>query len=291
VATWDRFKNNNLTGLEITLQTGGIWLPRAYCDDPSATAIYSNKAPVCKLKLIPRVQNLGSAIAWDISQSMSSTSTIDTFSIDWGGTTDIGDITGDDWATDPLTGNVVYSGIGRYTVEAYVTDLLGVESQHVLMTVRIVTPGDTEDDDRIYIGTSDSGVFLSTAGSTPAASNSGLSGDDLKLRSIRLNPFYSDLAIAHQHVVLATKTGLAYSVDGGVTWTPITEATLGTPANTAGDSPAPAAADPDNLDLCFDPQDSQRVYVLRYTTTPQLRAWLYKSDDYMMTWGNTEVGI
>lgn len=283
MTTWDRYKNDNLTGLEVELYSGKVWTPRAYCDDASATGIYSNKAPVCKLALTPTTQYTGQAIAWDISDSLSATSTIDVFYIDWGGATDIGNLSAQDWATDPLSGDVVYDEAGTYTVEAYVKDLLTTESQHVFITVEIVDPVE-----RVYIGSSDAGVFVSDNGSTPAASNTGLSGDDLKLRAVRLNPHTADLPAGQQHVWLATATGLAYSTDGAANWTTISKATLGDPVNTAADDPAPATADLDQIDLCFDPQDDRRIYLLRTTAT---RAWLYKSDDYGETWSNTQVGI
>lgn len=283
MSAWDRFKNDQRTGLEVYLQSGAVWTPRAYCDDPSATGIYSNKAPVCKLAVSPRTQFTGEAQAWDISDSMSATSTIDTFNIDWGGDTDIGNISAGDWATDPLSGDVVYDEAGEYTIEAYVVDLLGVESQHVFLTVVVTDPIE-----RIYIGTSDAGVFISDNGSEPAASNSGLSGDDLKLRAVRLNPHTAESQAGDQHVWLCTATGLAYSTDGAATWTKISKADLGTPANTAGDDPAADTDDLDQIDLCFDPQDQQRVYVLRTTAT---RAWLYYTDDYGATWSNEQVGV
>lgn len=281
--TWERYANSEETGFESKLETGGIFVARAYCDDSSATGIYTTKPPVCKLKVTPRTQVLGSAIAWDISQSHSATSTIADYDIDFGGG-GVSNISGASWAGSK-TGSVTYDDVGTYTIEAYVTDLLGAESNHVFIEVEIVEP--TE---RLYIGTSDLGLFVMDNGGTPAASNSGLSGDDLKLRAVRLHPAYADLAADRQHVWLVTKTGLAYSTNGGSSWTKISEATLGTPANTAGDDPAPAASDPDNIDLAFDPQDRDRLYLLRTTASP-LRAWLYKSDDYGATWSNTQVSV
>lgn len=279
--TWERYNNNQVTGFESELWSGGKFTPRAFCDDLDAAAIYATKPPVCKLKVNPRVQILGEAIAWDISQSRSATSTIATYTIDFGGG-GVSNISGASWSGSK-TGSVTYDDVGIYTIEAYVTDLLGAGSNHVFIEVEIIEP--TE---RLYIGTSDSGLFIMDNGSTPAASNSGLSGDDLKLRAVRLHPAYADLDADNQHVWLVTKTGLAHSTDGGATWTKISEVTLGTPANTAGDDPAPDADDPDNIDLAFDPQNPDRLYLLRTTGSP-LRAWLYKSDDYGTSWSNTQV--
>ena len=244
------------------------------------------KPPFVKLSLIPTTQFLGESIAYDISESGSATSTIDTFDIDWGGSTDIGDITAADWATDPLTGDVLYDALGTYTVTASVTDMLGETSETVEITVEIVEPVE-----RVYIGTPDAGVFITDNGSDPADSNSGLSGDDLKLRNIRLNPHYADLPASQQHVWACCLTGVAYSTDGAATWTLISKATLGNPTNAAEDDPAPVTADLDQLDVAFDPQDSSRVYLVRFTVTPEARAWLYVSSNYGETWENEAIGI
>ena len=287
MATWGRYTESP-TGLEGEIWSGRIFRPRYFCDDPSIgtpIAMFTNKPPVCHLILTPRVQTLGQPVAWDISPSGSATSTISTFSIDWGGDTDIGDLSGELWASDPKTGNVVYDDPGEYTVEAFVVDLLGAESQHCISTVEIVEP-----DERVYIPTTDLGVFVSDNGSTPAASNTGLSGDQLKLRALRVHPDYADLASNQQHVWIATKDGLSYSTDGAATWASINKTVLGVPANSAADSPAPASTDLDQIDLCFCPQDPRRVYLLRVTTTPK-RTWLYRSDDYGASWENTQVNI
>ena len=285
MAVWDRFRNNNLTGLELELHSGKTFIGRAFCDDPSMGLVYSNKSPFVKLSLIPTTQYIGSAIAWDISESGSSTSTIDTFDIDWGGATTEGDIVAGDWAVDPLTGSINYTTLGTYTVTASVTDLLGETSETVEITVEIVEPVE-----RDYIGTPDAGVFITDNGSDPAASNSGLSGDDLKLRNIRLNPHYADLPATQQHVWACCLTGVAYSTDGAATWTLIELADLGEPVNAAADTPAPVTADLDQLDIAFDPQDSSRVYLVRFTVTPEARAWLYVSSNYGETWENFGIG-
>ena len=284
--SWERYTESP-TGIEGEIFSGRIFRSRFYCDDPDigTIGIYVAKHPVCHLQLAPRVQLLGQPVAWDIGESRSATSTILDFDIDWGGSTDIGNLSGELWASDPLSGNVVYNATGVYTINGSVADLLGAESQHCISTVEIVEP-----DERVYIGTTDLGVFVSDNGSTPAASNTGLSGDQLKLRALRVHPAYADLASNQQHVWIATKDGASYSTDGGSNWSNISKATLGTPVNTAADSPAPASADLDQIDLAFDPQDSRRIYLLRVTTSPE-RAWLYMSDDYGVSWSNLQVGV
>lgn len=148
--------------------------------------------------------------------------------------------------------------------------------------------------DAVYIGTTDAGAFVKEFGQTPDDSNSGLSGTSLNFRSIRLDPLYSDALPESKHLWACTEEGIAYSFNGTQTWTEVNESTFGTPVNDAGDSPAPATGDLDNIDLCFDPQDAYRIYLLRTTITPNQRAWLYVgdiTDPASIVWENYQVGI
>jgi len=281
MATWDRY-TDKITSFETRSYIGPAFYIRSFCDDPSGTT-YLSKPPVCKLSLSPSVQFASTNIAWDISNSRSATGTIDTFDIEWNGTTNIGDLSAQDWSTDPTSGNVQYTGTGTYTATATVTDTLGKESSPAKVTVTIVTR-----EQRVYIGTSDAGVFILTPTTGPTAANAGLTGDDLKLRTLRAHPAHADQQTERQHIWIATAAGLAYSVDGATTWTLIPAADLGTPENAAADDPAPATGDLDQIDLWFDPQDDRRVYVLRTTAT---RTWLYYTDDYGGTWSNEQVSV
>lgn len=279
MATWDRYKNK-ITSFETRSYLGPAFYIRSFCDDPTGTT-YLSKPPVCKLKLTPVVQFATTNIAWDISGSASATGTIDTFDITWGGATDIGDLAAQDWSADPKTGNVQYDNTGTYTVIATVTDTLGKQSSPCKITVTIV-----EREQRVYIGATDAGVFILTPDTLPAAANNGLSGDYLKIRALRAHPAYADLQTGQQHLWAATAGGVAYSIDGATNWTTISPDTLGAPANDAGDDPAPVTGDLDQIDLCFDPQNDRRVYLLRTTAT---RTWLYYTDDYGPTWNNEQV--
>jgi hypothetical protein len=107
---------------------------------------------------------------------------------------------------------------------------------------------------------------------------------------MRMHPAYKDLPTGQQHIWAATEDGIGFTVDGADNWTIIALADLGVPTNDAGDSPAPAAADMTIVDVGFCPQDPDRIYVVGTTTSPNNRAWLYKTDDYGTTWSNTQVG-
>lgn len=281
MATWDRY-TNKITSFETRSYLGPAFYIRSFCDDPTGTT-YESKPPVCKLKMTPVVQFAETAIAWDISGSRSATGTIDTFDIEWGGDTDTGDLADQDWSADPKTGDVEYDNTGTYTATATVTDTLGKVSGPAKVTVTIVAR-----EQRVYIGTSDAGVFILTPTAGPDAANIGLTGDWLKLRTLRVHPAYSGQQTERQHLWIATAAGVAYSTDGAATWTQITPADLGAPENAAADDPAPATGDLDQIDITFDPQDDRRVYVLRTTAT---RSWLYYTDDYGATWSNEQVGV
>lgn len=281
MATWDRYANK-ITSFETRSYIGPAFYIRSFCDDPTGTT-YESKPPVCKLKLTPVVQFAETNIAWDISGSRSATGTIDTFDIEWGGDTDVGDLSDQDWSSDPKTGNVQYDDVGTWTATATVTDTLGKVSAPAKVTVTIVTR-----EQRVYIGGTTGGVYILTPTAGPTAANNGLTGNDLLLRTLRAHPAYAGQQTERQHLWIATAAGLAYSTDGAASWTTIPAADLGAPENAAGDDPAPATGDLDQIDICFDPQDDRRVYVLRTTAT---RAWLYYTDDYGATWSNEQVGV
>lgn len=288
---WDRYKVKE-TGIEVRVQLGNVFQPRFFCDD-STSGVYTTKAPVAKLDLDPIVQFINTNIAWDVSASRSATGTIDTFDITWGGTTDIGNLTAQDWSVDPKSGNVQYTTVGTYTATLYVTDTLGNRSQADKRTVTIV---DIIGVSRVYIPTSDSGMYTYDPGGSPVTANTGLSGGDLNILGYGLNPHYADLPKNQQHFWIGNDNGLAYSTDGCATYTKITKATLGNPTNTAGDGTPPDTDDLEETAITFDPQDKQRVYVLRTTDSTwnasnDPRAFLYWTDDYGSTWTSFGIGI
>lgn len=287
MATWDRY-TGTVTSLEVDSLIGAPFYIRSFCDDPTG-GIYVAKSPVCKLILDPTTQFVNTNISWDISNSRSATGTIDTFDITWGGTTNIGNLAAQDWSVDPKSGNVQYTTAGTYNATAYVTDTLGKRSKQCETQVTILPSDDGElgAADRVYIGTTDGGLYILTT-TTLTQSNTGLTGNHTNFRSMRLHPEYRDLDSDQRHLWAATADGVAYSTDGGANWSVISKATLGTPENAAGDVTPPVTGDLDQIDLWFDPQDQDRVYLLRTTAT---RSWLYYTDDYGASWSNEQVGV
>lgn len=290
MATWDRYKEPE-TGLEIRAFVGDNFQPAFYCDDPNG-GVYTTKAPAAKLIMSPVVQFVNTNIAWDVSQSVSATGTIDTFDITWGGTTDIGNLSAQDWSTDPTSGNVQYTTVGTYTASLKMTDTGGNVSQPSEVTVNIISLVGLA---KAYIATSDSGLFVYTPGGSPTASNGSLTGGQLQFNSGALNPNYTYLGNSQHHYWAATPNRIVYTLDGGSSWSTILTATMGDPTNTAGDATPPDTDDLDCVAVGFCPQDQLRVYVLRVTDSTwngsnDPRAFLYWTDDYGATWSSVGIG-
>jgi hypothetical protein len=238
------------------------------------------------------VQFINTNIAWDVSASDSTTGTLDTFDLTFGGG-GASDLTAQDWAVDPLTGNVQYTTVGTYTVTLYVTDTGGNRSQASKQIVNIV---DIQGMSKVYIATSDTGMFTYLPGGSPATANTGLSGGDLVGSSGRLNKNFAELPVGQQHYWQCNDNGLVYSVDGCATYTKITKATLGNPTNTAGDGSPPDTDDLDEIATAPCPQNIRRQYLLRRTNSTwnasfDPRAFLYWTDDYGITWSSFGIGI
>ncbi len=288
MATWERYKEDS-TGLETKSFLGDIFAIRSYCDVHGG-GVYDAKEPICKLLVAPLSVFINVNFSWDISQSGSETDTLDTYDIDFDGATSGGDISGAAWA-GAKTGTNQYTAAGHFTIVASVTDTLGNKSKEVRIPVIAIDGGDEVTEQslgRVYIPTTDSGCWIWTPTVAAVASNTGLAGDDLKFRQMKLSPYTAD-GDSSQHLLLAaTKTGLAYSLDGTANWLLISRAALGDPKNDAGDGTPPVTADLDQVGISFDPQSSKRWYATRTNAT---RTWLYWSDDSGMSWDNEQVNM
>lgn len=291
IAAFDRWKANT-TGIETIAQKGKNHVARFFCDHASS-GVYTTKGPVAKLDMDPLVQFINTNIAWSVSNSRSATGTLDSFDLTFGGG-GAANLTGQDWAVDPLTGNVQYTSTGQFTATLVVTDTLGNASQPATLTIDIVDIANGIA--KIYIATSDTGIFTYLPGGTPATANTGLSGGDLNENSGKLNPHFAHLPAGQHHYAAANDNGFIISFDGAATYLKVTKATLGNPTNTAGDVSPPTTTDLDEIAIAFDPKDVRRIYILRLTDSTwnasfDPRAFLYWTNDYGTTWFSFGIGV
>ena len=272
----------NFSLIENVVDVGLNFQIRSYCDD--ATVVYLTKPPLCKLTLTPRTQGANLNIAWDISNSRAPTGTIDTFTIQWGGPTDIGDLIAVDFGAGPTSGNVQYTSEGRFTVRATVIDTLGVTGAPCRQVVQI---GASQTNIFIFIVTDDSGVWFYTQENNAMVQRSnGLTGAFLEGRGLVINPLSDSLPLNQVVIWIATLGGPAFTIDGGLNWSTILQSTMGVPVNDAGDSPAPAIGDLEIIDVMLNPVTPSEVSFLLVDDTD--RTWVYTTTDGGASFNNVQ---
>jgi len=274
---WERYESKT-TGFKLQVLKEGNFQSRSYCDDVDATDVYTTKPPVAFLEMSPIVQFVNTNVTWDVSDSGHATGTIDTYDIDFGDGI-IADVSGASWA-GAKTGTVQYTVVGFWTATCTVTDTLGVTSGPAKIQVQIIDEMDGIG--YFYTGTTDAGAYI-TDSTGATAINTGLSGDWLKLRSLRLHPIFKSLPQNLQHLWIATAAGVARSDDGGATWILITLATMGEP----NDATTETSADLDVIDIAFNPLDWKEIAVYREASSGPI--WVYVTSDYGTTWLNYRV--
>ena len=279
MATWDRYTGKT-TGLKLQVLKEGNFQSRSYCDDVDATDVYTSKPPAAFLTMAPMVQFVNVNVTWSVAQSRHPTGTIDTYDVDFGDGI-ISAVSGAAWS-GAKTGTVQYTVPGYWTASATVTDTLGIISAPAKVQVQIVE--DLDGLGYFYTGTTDAGAFIvDSTGAT--AINTGLTGDWLKLRALKLHPMFRSVAQGLQHLWIATAAGVAYSDDGGTSWNLITLAAMGNPTDNDGE----VAADLDVIDIAFNPLDWKTIAVYRAASGGPI--WVYVTTDYGTTWLNYRVTI
>jgi hypothetical protein len=278
MATWDRYTGKT-TGFKLQVLKEGNFTSRSYCDDVDATDVYTSKPPVAMLTMTPIVQFVNTNVTWDVSDSRHPTGTIDTYDLNFGDGV-LAEITGASWA-GAKSGTVQYTVPGFWNAALSVTDTLGITSAVAVVQVQIIefAPG------IFYTGTTDAGAFLTDVNGDAAAINTGLTGDWLKIRSLRMTPIFRYLPQTQQHLWIATAAGVAYSANGGTSWTLITLAAMGEPNGATTET----SADLDCIDIAFNPADWKTVAAYRAVSGGGI--WVYITADYGTTWNNYKVII
>lgn len=239
-------------------QLGPVFTPRFFCcTNPNTMGISDGKEPVAVIELSPNPAFISSTVSY-----------AGTLSYDPDGS-----ITGYSWSFEGHTpssgtatsGTLNYSGTGVYTIELTVTDGTGLESSPARIELEVV-----EADFAGYVGTS-AGVFWSTE-STWLAKNTGLSGNDLIVYGLAIDPRTRDSDVT---IWRCGRGGIQVSNDGGDTWSEKNPASI---SNAWSDSPAPAISDLTFRQLLF---VGARLFVLAtwQNASSAWRSVIFYTDD------------
>lgn len=149
---------------------------------------------------------------------------------------------------------------------------------------------------RIYVGSTDKGMFVIDPDGTVTQKNTGLAGSFLNFVSFDVNPQLINFDVSKHVLIGATDGGFVYTVDGAENWNTVASASLPNPTNTAGDGSPPTSADLDEVSVAFDPQNVHRWYLMRKTdstwnATKDPRIFLYWTDDAAENWTSFGIGV
>lgn len=245
-------------------ELGPVFTPRFFCcDNPNALGITEGKTPIANINdLSPNPAFLDDIIIFDGTASY-----------------DVDDsITDFDWTFEdhvPPTGTVPSgtldfgTAVGTFTIELIVTDGLGIPSAPA--RIELVIKNMSID---IWAATSN-GLYHGT-GSTPTwtSKDSGLSGDDLNVNDVTIDPATQFLVDGSKTIWRATAGGVQVSNDGGANWA---EKNPGTVSNQWSDGTAPTVAD---LEFqAFEWAGSRLFVAATWLNTSDYRSWVFHTDD------------
>ena len=255
--------------MEVVL--GPIVSPRFFCCT-AGTVTGVTKEPVAVIDISPTVICVNDSITYDGRSSYDPDGTVTNRSWTFG----------DGGSSVAPNGVYQYTSAGTYTVTLVVTDgdgFQGSASAQVVVNSPMARC--------MFLGHEAAGPyyqeFSSCSDSSWISRATGLSGNWLNIRDLKLNPFKRYGPVGTAEVWIATQAGVACSIDDMVTWTQVT---MPDPRNTAGDSPAPTLASLDWYCIAFNPMYADEIYILAGTAT---RAWVYWTEDGGTTWDNWQV--
>ena len=258
----------NVQGGRLCAYKGVQVHPQFYCC-LSGTSVGVAKDPVAMLFLSADRVCIGDAITADYSNSWSPSSTLATYSIDWGD----GNVSGAAW---PGAGTVAHPGGGyalavTYTVTLTVTDLLGATG---IAQVQVEVIDCTLAEIDVFAGCGDSGPWKSEVGgiSWSDVSYGVLSG--VRIHDIKANWF--TIGTESVEVWAATEDGVYTSTAGSV-W-----------ARKALSLPGAYSVEPVPVSIVCSKYDPLEVYVL--ATSGAGVSWLYRTVDAGETWTYVAVG-
>jgi hypothetical protein len=246
---------------------GPIATVRAFCcDDPNAGVNVDGKAPVAHIDLSPNPALAGETINYNGTQSYDPD----------------GSVTGWAWTFEghtpssgtAISGTLNYGTLsGTYTIQLIVTDGTGVKSAPAREELVIAHPAFDA-----YVAT-ETGVYYGSASdgtTTWTAKNTGLSGTDLQVNDVKIDPATQALPEANKTVWRATDGGIQVSNDGGATWTEKNPASV---SNQWSDATAPTVANLNFTALLF-ADDKLFVAATWQNASSEWRSWVFHTTDF-----------
>lgn len=188
-------------------EIGEIFTPRFFCcTDPNTLGIADGKEPVAILSLSPNPVFVGDTVNFDGTDSYDPDGSIASYAFTFA--------SGTPASSSSDSGTVSWAAAGSYEVTLVVTDGTGVKSTPA-RAIQTVADPDTD----AYVATA-TGVWYGT-GNPPSwsAKNTGLSGDDLTVYDVKIDPATQGWAEGSKTIWRATAGGIQVSNDGGATWT------------------------------------------------------------------------
>lgn len=262
----------DIQGGTLTMQSGRTVYPRFFCC-VSGTTVGVDKEPVArKISSVTRVC-AGDAVCIDFSKSWSPSSTIVSWSVDWGdGNVSNGVWPGPGVVCHPLGG---YLLPGTYKVVLTVTDLLGATGTDT-QEIEVIDCDDGPDLE-LYGSCGSSGVWHSL--------NAGVSWEnvsteallDTEIYDLKVHPF--TIGADHLELWAATEKGLYKTTNAAGSWTRIIlpEAEVG-------------LGEPGVVSIVCSTVDPGEVYVLAHYTIPDNTVWLYRTTDGGLAWIYVQLG-
>lgn len=244
-------------------ELGPIFTPRFFCcDDPNELGISEGKTPVAHFTLSPNPAFTGETVNYDGTDSYDPDGSITAYAWTFESHTPS--------SGTAVSGTLNHGTAGTFTVQLIVTDGTGLKSAPARK--ELVIKEITLD---VFAATS-GGLFHGVASSPPVwtSKDSGLSGDDLNVNDVTIDPATQNLADGSKVIWRATVGGVQVSNDGGSSWA---EKNPGTVSNQWSDGTAPTVAD---LEFQAFEWSGERLFVgATWLNGSDYRSWVFHTDN------------
>lgn len=210
---------------------GPRFTPRFFCcDDPNALGLSEGKEPVAVLELDPNPCLVGDTVTFDGTDSYDPDGSITAYAWTFPSGTPSTSTSG--------TSTVSWAAAGEYEVKLVVTDGTGLKSTPARQVQQVYDP-----QGEYYLAAENGVFYTSDGGQNWTAINTGLTGDALKVKDIKVDPATRHLPGAQRVLWIATEDGVYVSpqerLSGLRFWSQVNPASV---PNSWSDGTAPTVA-------------------------------------------------